>query len=118
MIECMDTGRALHEFDLDYQLAIYQFRYFAGAVLTHYDGESRPVQNGYLMTKKEPLGVVGQIIPWNVPMRSEEHTSELQSRGRLVCRLLLEKKIRTGELGDDHPEAAGPGTELLRGRSR
>src|SRR5690625_6861924 len=26
--------------------------------------------------------------------RSEEHTSELQSRGHLVCRLLLEKKIR------------------------
>src|SRR5690625_6609635 len=27
-----------------------------------------------------------------VPGRSEEHTSELQSRGQLVCRLLLEKK--------------------------
>src|SRR5690625_6084369 len=27
-----------------------------------------------------------------VPARSEEHTSELQSRGHLVCRLLLEKK--------------------------
>src|SRR5690625_240201 len=29
--------------------------------------------------------------------RSEEHTSELQSRGHLVCRLLLEKKKRQGE---------------------
>src|SRR5690606_42012924 len=29
--------------------------------------------------------------PWRVP-RSEEHTSELQSRENLVCRLLLEKK--------------------------
>src|SRR5436309_4623464 len=28
--------------------------------------------------------------------RSEEHTSELQSREKLVCRLLLEKKNRTG----------------------
>src|SRR5439155_19983929 len=28
-------------------------------------------------------------------LRSEEHTSELQSRGHLVCRLLLEKKKRT-----------------------
>src|SRR5690625_6902643 len=27
-----------------------------------------------------------------VPARSEEHTSELQSRGHIVCRLLLEKK--------------------------
>src|SRR5690625_7031787 len=29
------------------------------------------------------------------PRRSEEHTSELQSRGHLVCRLLLEKKNTT-----------------------
>src|SRR5437660_7624548 len=32
------------------------------------------------------------------PRRSEEHTSELQSRGHLVCRLLLEKK--NGSSGD------------------
>src|SRR5690625_1843786 len=31
----------------------------------------------------------------DVLMRSEEHTSELQSRGHLVCRLLLEKKKLT-----------------------
>src|SRR5690625_6192123 len=30
--------------------------------------------------------------PHEYVMRSEEHTSELQSRGHLVCRLLLEKK--------------------------
>src|SRR5215510_15835552 len=30
--------------------------------------------------------------PPRQPLRSEEHTSELQSRGHLVCRLLLEKK--------------------------
>src|SRR3712207_7613358 len=34
-------------------------------------------------------------------MRSEEHTSELQSRQYLVCRLLLEKKKITGVLADD-----------------
>src|SRR5690625_6237070 len=33
---------------------------------------------------------------WIVAKRSEEHTSELQSRGHLVCRLLLEKKKETG----------------------
>src|SRR5690625_7053176 len=31
-------------------------------------------------------------LGYGVPTRSEEHTSELQSRGHLVCRLLLEKK--------------------------
>src|SRR3989442_10222548 len=34
------------------------------------------------------------VVQW--PFRSEEHTSELQSRPHLVCRLLLEKK-RTSE---------------------
>src|SRR5439155_19148071 len=33
--------------------------------------------------------------------RSEEHTSELQSRGHLVCRLLLEKKNKTGTFNPD-----------------
>src|SRR3989442_8348880 len=33
-----------------------------------------------------------------VPQRSEEHTSELQSRPHLVCRLLLEKKKKSSEL--------------------
>src|SRR5437870_6502760 len=44
----------------------------------------------------EPDDTVDAVLPfvnrelgWN---RSEEHTSELQSRGHLVCRLLLEKK--------------------------
>src|SRR2546422_8477731 len=34
----------------------------------------------------------GHVIAWVAPLRSEEHTSELQSRLHLVCRLLLEKK--------------------------
>src|SRR5690625_6905353 len=36
----------------------------------------------------------GTPSAWGLPRRSEEHTSELQSRGHLVCRLLLEKKNR------------------------
>src|SRR5690625_6458921 len=34
------------------------------------------------------------ILACILPERSEEHTSELQSRGQLVCRLLLEQKKR------------------------
>src|SRR5690625_6080458 len=34
------------------------------------------------------------LRPYRGSHRSEEHTSELQSRGHLVCRLLLEKKHR------------------------
>src|SRR2546422_2285847 len=39
------------------------------------------------------LGILGSKLDWkDVESRSEEHTSELQSRLHLVCRLLLEKK--------------------------
>src|SRR5438034_4795405 len=36
-------------------------------------------------------------VPWTVRVRSEEHTSELQSHSDLVCRLLLEKKKKKKE---------------------
>src|SRR5690625_6860223 len=39
-----------------------------------------------------PVGSSPCPQPWRSRSRSEEHTSELQSRGHLVCRLLLEKK--------------------------
>src|SRR2546422_7797108 len=44
--------------------------------------------------EKGDLGRVygAQWCDWRAPGRSEEHTSELQSRLHLVCRLLLEKK--------------------------
>src|SRR3712207_8475977 len=40
---------------------------------------------------------VGSVLAFiEIPRRSEEHTSELQSRQYLVCRLLLEKKNSRG----------------------
>src|SRR3989442_10549330 len=41
---------------------------------------------------------VSRIITGTMTLRSEEHTSELQSRPHLVCRLLLEKKNTTIKL--------------------
>src|SRR5690625_5828275 len=38
------------------------------------------------------IPAISAIFQWRRSERSEEHTSELQSRGHLVCRLLLEKK--------------------------
>src|SRR5439155_17132802 len=45
-------------------------------------------------TPSAPPRVARPTTHPTVVMRSEEHTSELQSRGHLVCRLLLEKKKR------------------------
>src|SRR5207253_9378277 len=42
--------------------------------------------------QEEMARLWGQAFPLMPRPRSEEHTSELQSRGHLVCRLLLEKK--------------------------
>src|SRR5690625_6763086 len=45
----------------------------------------------------------GEYYGWTpedvIAFRSEEHTSELQSRGHLVCRLLLEKKKKQNKAG-------------------
>src|SRR5690625_6675398 len=56
-----------------------------------------------MMRAAEPPPRSALAIPASSPPRSEEHTSELQSRGQLVCRLLLEKKNkRTTQAQDDH----------------
>src|SRR5690625_6252823 len=50
-----------------------------------YGCDGRPARN-------IPLRILNFLICPILTTRSEEHTSELQSRGHLVCRLLLEKK--------------------------
>src|SRR5690625_6756009 len=50
---------------------------------------------GYEPKRRETDGRRSALIHFDtLTSRSEEHTSELQSRGHLVCRLLLEKKNR------------------------
>src|SRR5690625_5706517 len=41
---------------------------------------------------RQSSSIENRQLKTDTPPRSEEHTSELQSRGHLVCRLLLEKK--------------------------
>src|SRR5258708_37571834 len=43
-------------------------------------------------TMLAPMPSFPDVSPSSIPVRSEEHTSELQSPDHLVCRLLLEKK--------------------------
>src|SRR5687768_18146568 len=54
-----------------------------------------------------PAGPEATSTPAINAMRSEEHTSELQSRLHLVCRLLLEKKKNVGQSALP-PELHGP----------
>src|SRR5207253_11159159 len=53
--------------------------------------------------EEEALGIRSAVLTLTeFPSRSEEHTSELQSRGHLVCRLLLEKKKKEKALTSVH----------------
>src|SRR5690625_5627681 len=58
-------------------------------------GDGQPaggLRAGLLGTLLGRLALIGVLGLRCLALRSEEHTSELQSRGHLVCRLLLEKK--------------------------
>src|SRR5258707_2597622 len=50
---------------------------------------------------KTAIHLRGQFLPLDSGVRSEEHTSELQSRQYLVCRLLLEKKKNNASISVD-----------------
>src|SRR5574339_438186 len=68
-LETLDNGKPIRDSRAaDLPLTIDCLRYYAGwADKIH--GQTIPVRGNYFTyTRKEPLGVVGQIIPWNFPM--------------------------------------------------
>src|SRR2546421_9226527 len=73
-----------------------------GRELPHPGGARRrrraPRRPGQLERRPGPRGDRDGHLPGGHHPRSEEHTSELQSRSDLVCRLLLEKKKKTRQL--------------------
>ncbi|MEO1581579.1 MAG: aldehyde dehydrogenase [Pseudomonadota bacterium] len=67
--ETIDNGKALREtMAADIPLAIDHFRYFAGCVRGEEGSIAEIDANTYAYHFHEPLGVVGQIIPWNFPI--------------------------------------------------
>lgn len=67
--ETWDNGKALRETRAaDMPLAIDHFRYFAGVIRAEEGTASELDANTLSMNILEPLGVVGQIIPWNFPI--------------------------------------------------
>src|SRR5579864_1196119 len=68
-LETLDNGKPISESkNADLPLVIDCFRYYAGwADKIH--GQTVPIRGNYFCyTKREPVGVAGQIIPWNFPM--------------------------------------------------
>ncbi len=70
VLESMENGKTVREASgADVEPAIDAFRYYAGWVRKIY-GETIPVDGHYLnYTLREPVGVVGGIVPWNYPLQ-------------------------------------------------
>ena len=69
VIETWDNGKAVREtLAADIPLAVDHFRYFAGAIRAQEGGISEINGDTVAYHFQEPLGVVGQIIPWNFPL--------------------------------------------------
>ena len=67
--ETWDNGKAVREtINADLPLAVDHFRYFAGCIRAQEDTSSAIDNNTVAYHYHEPLGVVGQIIPWNFPL--------------------------------------------------
>ena len=68
-IESLDTGHPIRDTrGLDVPRTAVTFRYFAG-MADKFQGSVVPVEAGFLnYVLREPIGVVGQIVPWNFPL--------------------------------------------------
>ena len=68
-IESLDTGHPIRDaLSLDVPRTAATFRYFGG-MADKLQGSVVPVEQGFLnYVMREPLGVVGQIVPWNFPI--------------------------------------------------
>ena len=70
-LEVLDNGKPIREvLAADIPLVVGTFRYYAGWA-DKIAGETLPVENPdqfFCYTRREPVGVCGQIIPWNFPM--------------------------------------------------
>ncbi|SJM36672.1 Acetaldehyde dehydrogenase 2 [Psychrobacter pasteurii] len=67
--ECYENGKPVREtLAADIPLAVDHLRYFAGAIRAQEGGISQIDDDTVAYHFHEPLGVVGQIIPWNFPL--------------------------------------------------
>lgn len=68
MVETIDNGKAVRETStMDIPLGADHFRYFAGAIRADEGRAAMLDRDTMSIILREPLGVVGQIVPWNFP---------------------------------------------------
>ena len=68
MVETLDNGKPIREtMNVDVPMASAHFRYFAACVVSEEDKASVLNEQFLSIILREPIGVVGQIVPWNFP---------------------------------------------------
>jgi len=67
LLETRNVGKPIADSRGEVGMVADVFHFYAGAIDKHY-GETIPVAGGVDMTFREPLGVVGLIVPWNFPL--------------------------------------------------
>ena len=67
LLETRNVGKPITDSRGEVGMVAEVFYFYAGAVDKHH-GETIPVAGGVDMTFREPLGVVGLIVPWNFPI--------------------------------------------------
>ena len=69
VVETIDNGKPIRETRAaDLPLVVDHFRYFAGVIRSEEGSISEHDEHTVSICLHEPLGVVGQIIPWNFPI--------------------------------------------------
>ncbi|WP_329908247.1 aldehyde dehydrogenase family protein [Serratia quinivorans] len=99
-MDALDVGRCISEVRRDYHTAVRHYRYFASVIMGHED-TGRCIADGYSLAKREPLGVCGQIIPWNAPaiMAAFKLAPALVTGNTLVLKVDENASLSTLELG-------------------
>lgn len=68
MIETLDNGKPIRETsNIDVPMSSDHFRYFAGIIRAEEGSANMITDNALSIILNEPIGVVGQIVPWNFP---------------------------------------------------
>ena len=67
-LESQNVGKPIGDARGEMGMVVDTFRYYAGAP-ERLLGDTIPVSGGVNMTFREPLGVVGLIVPWNFPLQ-------------------------------------------------
>src|SRR5437867_10120343 len=83
------------DFDVRPMIVIWEMTQACDLKCSHCRANAQPKRHALELSTAEAFHLIDQIAEMRVPLfvlRSEEHTSELQSPYDLVCRLLLEKK--------------------------